>query len=588
MATVSPQYFDSSVCAVKPMADGDKVAVKHIPVSAAEGNLLSAEPDGLAVTADDFISSEEGNLLKKSNADGGALLKAGDIIADEACNILSVTNDGKVTFHVGDLISTVEGGNVLGVNPDDCKLFINPCLLPGPQNIVSKDEGNLIVKDAEDCSALLRFRDAVSEDAGNLIQPGTDGKLNVNMQYMVDRGYFGAGLVYVEKQDGSHVLQVAACDGLKFEEGSVTDTYGNSYTAKWLQVNLDESQNVLIFKEREGCVECFTDCKQLSIEFSLNASGERLRILDSTGAVFTDCALSNGLQGDGNGGLTINTLDAISTTAPTNDLPVSSKAVKAAIDALRDELIPHAHETTKFGAGTATLYGHVKLSDATNSTSGTGDGVAASPSAVNTLRVDLQNQIDNLPDGGYTDLLVKNFSVLTQRSNNNVYYYVKGLVYTPNLANTRFQIETYKTTKTSATANIYKAAFEVEAQNVAANAAVPSSVTYDSGDIDNPASPTTGPLCVNMWAYTYQSLAQRIADELNARAPVPLSEIANIYIANIRMEQASGNTGNSYFFYCVDGAGPGAPSAADGIGGTTSRIIPKKAWMLGPNKSYSV
>ena len=395
----SPTVFKAGSCSFGIAGNGEVVDPKHIAVDPAADNLITNDSDtGLKVTADDIISGEEGNLVKKSNADGGVLLKAGDIIANEECNILSVDANGKIVFHVENLISTVEGGNVLGVNPDDCKLFINPCLLPGPQNIVSNDEGNLIVKDAEDCSALLRYRDAVSEDSGNLIQPGSDGKLAVNMQYIVDRGYFGAGLVYVEKQDGSHVLQVAACDGLKFEEGSVTDAYGNSYTAKWLQVNLDESQNVLIFKESEGCVECFTDCKQLSIEFSLNASGERLRILDSTGAVFTDCALSNGLQGDGNGGLTINTLDAISTTAPTNDLPVSSKAVKAAIDALRDELIPHADATTKFGAGTSTLYGHVKLSDGTSGTSGVNDGIAATPKAVNDVRINLQNQIDSVGD----------------------------------------------------------------------------------------------------------------------------------------------------------------------------------------------
>lgn len=379
----SPMKFDEAQCKVKAAGTGDAIDPKHIAVDPSADNIITNDPQtGLKVVAEDFISAEEGNIAKKSLADGGILVKATDMVSDAECNALSVTNDGKLALIPEDLISDVMGGNPLGINPDDCKLYINPCLLPGPQNIVSKDEDNLIVEDPEDCSALLKYRNVVSEDAGNLIQPGTDGKLMVDMQYMVDRGYYGAGLVYVEKQDGSHVLQVAACDGLKFEEGDVTDTYGNTYHAKWLVVNLDESQNILYFKDADGCTECFTDCKQLSLEFSLDATGTKLRILDRNGTVYRQINLSNGLQGDGNGGLTINTLDSLATTAPNNDLPVSSKAVKEALDGLRDELIPHAHATTKFGAGTDTLYGHVKLSDATNSNLGVGDGTAATPKAV--------------------------------------------------------------------------------------------------------------------------------------------------------------------------------------------------------------
>lgn len=379
----SPMKFDEAQCKVKAAGTGDAIDPKHILVDPDSDNILTNDPaTGLKVVAEDFISAEEGNIAKASQADGGVLVKATDMVSDAECNALSVTNDGKLALIPEDLISDVMGGNPLGINPDDCKLYINPCLLPGPQNIVSKDEDNLIVEDPEDCSALLKYRNVVSEDAGNLIQPGTDGKLMVDMQYMVDRGYYGAGLVYVEKQDGSHVLQVAACDGLKFEEGDVTDTYGNTYHAKWLVINLDESQNILYFKDADGCAECFTDCKQLSLEFSLDATGTKLRILDRNGTVYRQINLSNGLQGDGNGGLTINTLDSLATTAPNNDLPVSSKAVKEALDGLRDELIPHAHATTKFGAGTDTLYGHVKLSDATNSNLGVGDGTAATPKAV--------------------------------------------------------------------------------------------------------------------------------------------------------------------------------------------------------------
>lgn len=42
----------------------------------------------------------------------------------------------------------------------------------------------------------------------------------------------------------------------------------------------------------------------------------------------------------------------------------------------------HASTSTTYGAGTGSNYGHVKLSDATNSTSGASSGVAATPAAV--------------------------------------------------------------------------------------------------------------------------------------------------------------------------------------------------------------
>lgn len=327
----SPAKFDADDCRIKTAGTGDAIDPKHILVDPDSDNILTNDPaTGLKVVAEDFISAEEGNIAKASQADGGVLVKCADMISDAECNAISVNSDGKLELKPEDLISDVMGGNPLGINPDDCKLYINPCLLPGPQNIVSKDEDNLIVEDPEDCSALLKYNHVVSEDAGNLIQPGTDGKLNVNMQYLSDRGYIGAGLVYVEKQDGSHVLQVAACDGLWFEEGTVEDASGNAYQAKWLKVRLDDDQNILFFKDEDGCVDCFTSCDSLSIDFSLNSSGNYLRILDHGGQVYSRIPLTNGLESLANGGITINTLDTLGNG--TSDLPISAKAIRAMID----------------------------------------------------------------------------------------------------------------------------------------------------------------------------------------------------------------------------------------------------------------
>ena len=379
----SPAKFDADTCRIKTAGTGDAIDPKHILVDPDSDNILTNDPaTGLKVVAEDFISAEEGNIAKASQADGGVLVKCADMVSDAECNAISVNSDGKLELKPEDLISDVMGGNPLGINPDDCKLYINACLLPGPQNIVSKDEDNLIIEDPDDCSALLKYNSVVSEDLGNLIEPGTDGKLSVTMQSIVDKQYFGAGLVYVERQDGSHVLQVAACDGLTFQEGTKTDVRGNTYTAKWLKINLDEGQNLLYFVTGDECTECFEGCGELTIEFGLNADGTKLRILDHNGNVYKQINLSNGLQGDGSGGLTINTLDTLATTAPNNDLPVSSKAVKAALDALQFAPIPHDDTTTQYGAGSGTKYGHVKLSSSHTSTLGEGDGTAATPSAV--------------------------------------------------------------------------------------------------------------------------------------------------------------------------------------------------------------
>lgn len=60
------------------------------------------------------------------------------------------------------------------------------------------------------------------------------------------------------------------------------------------------------------------------------------------------------------------------------------QANNAAVTGLQQGKAPnnHASDQTTYGVGSGTNYGHVKLSDATNSTSGVGDGVAATPAAV--------------------------------------------------------------------------------------------------------------------------------------------------------------------------------------------------------------
>ena len=54
----------------------------------------------------------------------------------------------------------------------------------------------------------------------------------------------------------------------------------------------------------------------------------------------------------------------------------------------------HASQDTTYGIGTTVNYGHVKLSDDTDSTSGANDGVAATPNMVNTLVQDMESKFN--------------------------------------------------------------------------------------------------------------------------------------------------------------------------------------------------
>lgn len=69
-----------------------------------------------------------------------------------------------------------------------------------------------------------------------------------------------------------------------------------------------------------------------------------------------------------------------STSGTSGGIAATPSAVKAAIDYAAP--VNHASPSTTYGIGTSGNFGHVKLSDATNSTSGASAGIAATPAAV--------------------------------------------------------------------------------------------------------------------------------------------------------------------------------------------------------------
>lgn len=82
---------------------------------------------------------------------------------------------------------------------------------------------------------------------------------------------------------------------------------------------------------------------------------------------------------------------------------------KIRIHGVEYEIIPTSHEssTTDYGKGDASNYGHVKLSDSTDSTSGVDDGVSATPKAVHDL--DVKFSANKLVSSASVDL--SNYSI---------------------------------------------------------------------------------------------------------------------------------------------------------------------------------
>ena len=78
-------------------------------------------------------------------------------------------------------------------------------------------------------------------------------------------------------------------------------------------------------------------------------------------------------------------------TAQSNAQSAASAAATAQKTAEEKAPISHASTATTYGKGDSTNYGHVKLSDSTNSTSGVADGVAATPAAVSSVATKLSD-----------------------------------------------------------------------------------------------------------------------------------------------------------------------------------------------------
>lgn len=113
------------------------------------------------------LPMEDGMLIDSK------FIESGSLISSDAGNLITEGSDGGIRLTASDLICDAGNCDNLLQTCDDGKIFVER------PNIVSKQKGNLITEDRADGSAMLGFSEAVSEDDGNLVSKGKDGKLAV-------------------------------------------------------------------------------------------------------------------------------------------------------------------------------------------------------------------------------------------------------------------------------------------------------------------------------------------------------------------------------------------------------------------------
>lgn len=130
------------------------------------------------------------------------------------------------------------------------------------------------------------------------------------------------------------------------------------------------------------------------IKFSYNNTSKQLTIAPVTtsdgGSIVIDLdnkTITGGFSIDGNAATANSVIWGNITGKPTTFTPSS-----------------HASSTNNYGVGSSSNYGHVKLSDATSSTSGTGSGVAATPKAV-TAAYSLASDAYDYADDAYQEAI---------------------------------------------------------------------------------------------------------------------------------------------------------------------------------------
>lgn len=147
-----PLMYDEVAQMHREALPGVKIDPSHFPVSAKADNAVSVEADGLyapEVEFTDILSKITGNYLR-FGSDGGLFLDGNDVLSNEANNLIGISQvDGKIYFDPYKLLPSQDSGNALRLGTDG-KFYVDPKAL-------------------------------VSTDADNSLIPGTDGRLYVKL-----------------------------------------------------------------------------------------------------------------------------------------------------------------------------------------------------------------------------------------------------------------------------------------------------------------------------------------------------------------------------------------------------------------------
>lgn len=419
-------------------ADGSAYLGFKELVSSDRGNLVSKGEDGkLRVSADDLVSNSRGNMISVS--DGGKLeVLSSDILSDVECNVLDIDKNGKIELCLDIKYNKITGEfELLGNDGKVIKSIQVPTaasVLVGAQlekDPIGMEKGYYLKMSFKMADGSV---EPVYVDVNALSDIYTGGKgINIH-DYVVEvqLAPYKSGLSFdkdgclmadfvtlagegmqVEEDPTSlgYQFSVYCCDGLHLVPSVITDvTTGELIVKKYVGINLHPDEQILglVYSTREQ-----GSCRPyLAAYLTLKVSGDKITTVDRIGRqVGNAIALGSGLDGTGNkisqdftlqskdnglavvagdgtklgstipfgnglestadGGITINTVDSY---IAGDDRPVSSKC-------LASLLMPHNDATTKFGAGTASLYGHVKLTDSVDSTLGANDSVGLSAAA---------------------------------------------------------------------------------------------------------------------------------------------------------------------------------------------------------------
>lgn len=178
-----PLYADTENHVHRPIPDGSVIDPKLIPVSADEGNAITAGSDGGL-----FVEPAE-----KPTGTG--------LVSKEADNLIGLDKSGLIKATGNDLISNGDI-NLITIDPTDKRLIVTPDKVRDLLQTISDDEGNLI-HPGTDGGAYVSIEDIADVEGNEILYVTHDGKLDAGLGLEYDDATGGLDLI---GHDGETVI----------------------------------------------------------------------------------------------------------------------------------------------------------------------------------------------------------------------------------------------------------------------------------------------------------------------------------------------------------------------------------------------